>query len=59
MYIQSFGELFRCRFAVVLDMAVYSVAIETLWVEERGDVWVGCWAVVAFVEVVGCDFPVI
>jgi hypothetical protein len=46
-------HLLICRFAVVLDVSVFKRGVE-----ERGDVWVCCGAVVAFVEVVCQDFPI-
>jgi hypothetical protein len=42
-----------------LDVPRDGIAVEGLEVQERGDVRVGRGAVVAFVEVVCCDFPVI
>jgi hypothetical protein len=59
MYIQPLGELFRARLAVVLDMAVSRIAVEALQVQEGRYIGMGGGAVVAFVEVVGCDFPVV
>lgn len=44
---------------MVLDMAGDEVGVEGFEVEEGGDVRVGGGAVVAFVEVVGEDFPVV
>jgi hypothetical protein len=42
----------------VLDMSVFERGVESFEIEERGDVWVCCGAVVAFVEVICEDFPV-
>jgi hypothetical protein len=50
--------LLVCRFAVVLDVSVFECGVESFEIEERGDVWVCCGAVVAFVEVVCEDFPI-
>ena len=54
----GFDLRFR-RLAMMLYMSVFKIAIERLEVQERWDVGVCGGAVVAFVEVVGEDFPVI
>lgn len=59
MCVDARGDLFRRGRAVVLDVAGDEVGIEGFEVEEGGDVGVGGGAVVAFVEVVGEDFPVV
>lgn len=46
-------------FAVVLDVAVLQRTIEALEIQKRGNVGMGGRAVVAFVEVVGENFPVV
>lgn len=50
---ESCFDLFRLGFAMVLDVAVFEIAVESFEIEERGYVGVGGGAVVALVEVVG------
>jgi hypothetical protein len=59
MCIHACFDLFFCGRAVVLDVSVFEVAVEAFKVEEGWDVGVRGGAVVAFVEVVCEDFPVI
>jgi hypothetical protein len=47
------------RFAIVLDMSAFEVAVEGFEVEEGGDVGVCGGTVVALVEVVGENLPVV
>ena len=47
------------RFAVVLDVSAFEVAVECFEIEEGRDVGVRGWTVVALVEVVDENFPVV
>ena len=59
MGVEPCFDLLGLGVAVVLDVAVLEVAVEGFEVEECGDVGVGGRAVVALVEVVGEDLPVV
>ena len=57
--VEACFDLLGLGVAMMLDVAVFKVAVEGFEVEEGGDVRVGRGAVVAFVEVVREDLPVV
>lgn len=57
-YTQAFGRLLGGRDAVVLDVAVFEIGVESFEIDEVRDVRVGGGTMVTFVKVVGEDLPV-
>ena len=57
--VETLFDLFLGWCLVVLEMAIVAFAVVAVDCEECWDVWMGSLAVVAFVEVVRGDFPVV
>ena len=59
MDIHTSINLFLGRLACVLDMPALECTVKRFEVQESWDVRVRCRAMIAFIEVVCCDFPVV
>lgn len=57
--IEALGDLLWCGNAAMLDVTVFEIAVEGVEVEEFGDIRMRCRAVVAFVEIIGQNLPVV
>lgn len=57
--VETLRNLLGGGFTVVLNVSIFGVAVEGIEIQELGDVGVGGWAVVTFVEVISQNFPVV
>lgn len=59
MRVHASLDLFFRRCTVMLNVSILEITIEALQIEERRDVWVGHGAMVALIEVVRQDLPIV